>query len=191
VGERLFVAMAGSHQLWLIDLKTNQAKPFAGTGQERATDGEHAQAMFAQPSGIATDGAVLYVADSEASSIRAADVDETGKVSSVAGSNDLFGFGLKDGTAGDARFQHPLGVALDGSKGILYVADTFNNAIRAIDVKTRQVTTWLEPAAFALSEPGGLSLAGGTLYVADTNHHRIVSIDLATKKPRVLDIVLP
>ena len=118
-------------------------------------------------------------------------MDENGKVASVAGSNDLFGFGLKDGAAGEARFQHPLGVALDPAQGVLYVADTFNNAIRTIEVKTRQVTTWLDPAALALSEPGGISIAGGTLYVADTNHHRIVAIDIATKKPRVLDVVLP
>jgi DNA-binding beta-propeller fold protein YncE len=198
VGDRLYIAMAGSHQIWTLDLNSSQVRLFAGSGREAAIDGEPAHAAFAQPSGLATDGKTLYVADSEASTIRAVGLDENGGVASVAGSNDLFGFGLKDGAAGEARFQHPLGVALDESATTLYVADTFNGSIRTIDLKSRQVKTWLKSGnegagidALALSEPGGLSLAGGVLYVADTNHHRIVAVDVATKKSRVLKFVLP
>jgi DNA-binding beta-propeller fold protein YncE len=199
VGDRLFIAMAGTHQIWVLDLKSSKVKVFAGTGRESAIDGDHARSTFSQPSGLATDGETLYVADSESSTIRAVDVADNGQVRSVAGSNDLFGFGLKDAAAGDARFQHPLGLALSADGNTLYVADTFNNVIRTIDPKTRQVDTWLgtgkadkgDEANIGFYEPGGLSLADGTLYVADTNHHRIVAIDLATKKARVLDVKLP
>ena len=209
VGKRLYVAMAGTHQVWVLDLPGGHARGFAGTGREAATDGPRKRATFAQPSGLATDGKTLFVADSEASTIRAIDLAEDGAVASVAGSNDLFGFGQKDGAGGDARFQHPLGVALGQGEraGTLFVADTFNGVIRTIDLRTRAVTTWLgtgkpaKPAQPAgpdakvapdtFSEPGGLSATKETLYVADTNHHRIVAVDLATKKARVLDVRVP
>ena len=80
----------------------------------------------------------------------------------------------------------------------LFVADSFNNVIRRIDLTTGEVTRWLgtgkadpgEATAEKIGfyEPGGLSIAGDTLYVADTNHHRIVAVDIKTKQPRVLTI---
>jgi sugar lactone lactonase YvrE len=202
VGNKLFVAMAGTHQVWQIDVPNGHTATFAGTGRESAIDGPRERSTLAQPSGLATDGKSLYVADSESSTIRVIGLDENGQVGSVAGSNNLFGFGRIDGVAGAARFQHPLGVALgEGDRaGTLFVADTFNHLIRSIDLKTRQVDTWLgtgssevgepAPGKIGFYEPGGLSVSGDTLYVADTNHHRIVAVDITTKKARVLDVRL-
>lgn len=200
VGDTLFIAMAGTHQIWRINLSDGTIALHAGSGPESALDGPNLQATFSQPSGLASDGAVLYVADSESSTIRAVETDPNGKTTSVAGSNNLFGFGLVDGQGKDARFQHPLGVALAGP-GVLLVADSFNNVIRRIDLKTAAVTRWLgtgqadagDPTADAVGfyEPAGLSIAGDTLYVADTNHHRIVAVDLKSRTPRVLEIELP
>jgi sugar lactone lactonase YvrE len=172
----------------------------AGTGSESAEDGAHAEATFSQPSGFATDGKVIYVADSESSTVRAVEVAPDGQTSSVAGSNNLFGFGTDDGKGDKARFQHPLGVALHGGGGTLFVADSFNNAIRRIDLATNEVTTWLGTPgkadvgtddAIGFYEPGGISIAGDTLYVADTNHHRVVAVDVGTKKARVLKVEVP
>jgi DNA-binding beta-propeller fold protein YncE len=194
VGTTLYVAMAGVHQIWAIDLKTDLVSVFTGTGQEGDVDGNSSDAGFAQPSGLATDGEHLYVADSEASSIRDVAL-KNNQTATVAGSGDLFGFGHNDGVGKSALFQHPLGVALYGDS--LFVADTFNGLIRRIDLKTNTLTTWLgsnvdDPgAADSFYEPGGLSIAGQTLYVADTNHHRIVAIDIPSKKARVVPIELP
>jgi len=192
VGDRLYIAMAGTHQLYVLDLATKQISRFAGDGRERAKDGPALQASFAQPSGLATDGKTLYVADSEASSIRAVDLAGFGSVMTLAGSGDLFGFGLKDAAGDAARFQHPLGVALAGDT--LYVADTFNNVLRTINVKSGETNTFLgtgkkdpgTPDAIGLYEPGGLSIAGDVLYVADTNHHRILAVNVKTKMAKVL-----
>jgi sugar lactone lactonase YvrE/thiol-disulfide isomerase/thioredoxin len=198
VGRTLFIAMAGTHQVWKLDLGTGVVTLHAGSGPESAEDGPNLEATFSQPSGFATDGKVLYVADSESSTIRTVEAKDGGETTSVAGSNHLFGFGQTDGKGKDARFQHPLGVALDG-QGALFVADSFNNTIRRIDLTTGEVTTWLgtgkpdpgDESAIGFYEPGGISIAGGTLYVADTNHHRIVAVDIASKKARVLDVQLP
>jgi sugar lactone lactonase YvrE len=197
VDDRLYIAMAGIHQIWLYDLKSRTVSVWAGTGNEAGTDGPLRSAAFAQPSGLATDGRRLYVADSEDSSIRVVELAGSPAVRTLAGSGELFGFGREDGTGRLARFQHPLGVALAGNR--LFVADTFNHLIRAIDLGTGEVTTWLGSGrpgpgtadAPGLFEPGGLSLAGNTLYVADTNNHRILVVDILTRKARVLGVRLP
>jgi DNA-binding beta-propeller fold protein YncE len=200
VENMLFIAMAGPHQIWKMDLKAGTIGLHAGAGPESAIDGPNRKATFSQPSGFSTDGKTIYVADSESSTIRAVEVADTGNTTSVAGSNNLFGFGLVNAKGKEARFQHPLGVALQGPD-VLFVADSFNNVIRRIDLKTTEVTTWLgtgKPAAgteaateIGFYEPGGISIAGEMLYIADTNHHRIVAVDLKTKVPRVLQIELP
>lgn len=69
-GNRLFIAMAGPHQIWEMNLETNFIKTYAGTGAEACVDGSLTESAFAQPSGITTDGQELYIADSEVSSIR-------------------------------------------------------------------------------------------------------------------------
>jgi len=194
VDTTLYVAMAGVHQIWSIDLKNDTVSVYAGNGREGDTDGKTVEAGFAQPSGLSTDGSHLYVADSEDSSIRSITL-AGGETTTVAGSGDLFGFGHTDGVGNSARFQHPMGVALYGDS--LFVADTFNGLIRRIDLKTNTVTTWLgsatdNPGAVdSFYEPGGLCVAGDTLYIADTNHHRIVAVDIPSKKARVLIIDFP
>ena len=62
---QLYIAMAGLHQIWKMDLAKGTIALYAGTGIENIRDGSLASACFAQPSGLATDGKTLFVADSE------------------------------------------------------------------------------------------------------------------------------
>jgi thiol-disulfide isomerase/thioredoxin len=181
---KLFIAMAGDHQIWTLDLASGELVPYAGDGSENIADGALAAANFAQPSGLASDGTNLYVADAEVSAIRAVPMDGKGNVRTLIGEG-LFEFGDIDGTAEKVRLQHALGVvAVDGK---LYIADTYNSKIKILDPKTRECTTFLggDPQGWlatpTLSEPGGISYARGKLYVADTNAHRIRVVDLKTK----------
>jgi sugar lactone lactonase YvrE len=185
LGDTLWIAMAGAHQLWRLDPSTGALTAGAGNGREGLEDGPLAAATFAQPSGLASDGQVLYVADSEASALRRVD-PRAGTVKTLAGEG-LFEFGLRDGALGRARFQHPLGLALAGP--VLWVSDTFNGAVRRVSLADGQVTT----VARGLAQPGGLTLAGGRLVVADTDHHRLVAVDGATGavSPLVLSGVTP
>ncbi|HEX8557308.1 MAG TPA: thioredoxin-like domain-containing protein, partial [Pyrinomonadaceae bacterium] len=73
-GGRLYVAMAGPHQIWEFDTKTRRVAVFAGSGREARADGPRDEAAFAQPSGLAGDGRTLYVADSESNIIRSVDL---------------------------------------------------------------------------------------------------------------------
>src|SRR5262249_38096307 len=62
-GKKLFIAMAGHHQIWALDLEQNEIVPYAGNGRENIADGPLEDASFAQPSGLTGDGTTLYVAD--------------------------------------------------------------------------------------------------------------------------------
>ena len=191
----LYIAMAGTHQLWSMTLADGTVGLFAGTGRESITDGPLASSTLAQPSGITTDGTKLYFADSETSSIRAADIDPSGRVRTIVGL-DLFVFGDVDGSDHRVRLQHPIGIEHFG--GTLYVADTYNHKIKRVLPATRSAFTFLGtgkpghqdgPGAEAtFSEPSGLSISGGKMYIADTNNHQIRVADLETAEVYTLEI---
>jgi thiol-disulfide isomerase/thioredoxin len=187
VGRNLYIAMAGPHQIWKLDLEKQLISTFAGSGREARLDGDAAKAGFAQPSGLATDGQKLFVADSESNIIRAIDLaSPTPQVRTLAG-GDLFEFGDHDGTGDDVRLQHPLGLAiLDGR---VLIADTYNHKIKQLDPKLSSVKTLfgtgkpgqVDGASPSFYEPGGLSIAGDQLYIADTNNHAVRVVDLRTR----------
>ena len=172
VGDVLYVAMAGDHQVWKFDLGSARIGPYAGTGAEGIDDGSRASASFAQSSGLAYHDGTLYVADPEASAVRAIDL-KTGRVHTLIGKG-LFDFGLRNGHADQALLQHDQGLAWLNGK--LYIADTFNNAVRVLDLANHQVST----LATALLQPGGLAvLNANTLLVADTDADRVVALNAA------------
>ena len=191
----LYIAMAGCHQLWSMNLEDGIVGPYAGSGQESLTDGPLPAATLAQPSGITTDGDRLFFADSETSSIRSAELGPSGRVSTIVGL-DLFVFGDVDGTDNQVRLQHPIGIAW--FDGVLYVADTYNHKIKRVFPTTRSALTLLGigepghqdgPGAYAMfSEPSGLSIANGRLYIADTNNHAVRVADLETNEVSTLEL---
>lgn len=187
----LYIAMAGPHQIWSHKLGSETIGVFSGTGREDIRNGTHTDAAYAQPSGLATDGEYLYVADSEGSAIRKVPLASDGTVTTIVGTHDLpqgrslFEFGDRDGTGDGARLQHPLGVAYQD--GLLYVADAYNHKIKKVTLGDDGglATSWLgdgtrgdSVSPLRLAEPEGLSIAGDKLYIADTNNHRIVVADL-------------
>ncbi len=197
----LYVAMAGPHQIWHYDLKSGQVGAWAGTSRENIIDGPIASAAFAQPSGLATDGHNLFVADSEVSALRSISlVPDKHNVHSIVGEG-LFEFGDVDGRGNEVRLQHCLGVSY--ADGKLYVADTYNNKIKVCDPKSRAVKAIAgtgkpgdadgagkpdadKPAKFY--QPGGLSVAGNKLFVADSNNHKIRVVDLRDDSVTTLNL---
>ncbi len=181
-GSTCFIAMAGPHQIWRLDLPMGLCRAWAGSGRENVVDGPVESSALAQPSGLALIGNHLYFADSEVSAVRRIDMAAE-QVETLVG-RGLFDFGDVDGDAKRARLQHPLGVAAWGTK--IVVADTYNHKIKALDPETRTIRTLHgdgkpgtdRGAALAFFEPGGLHAAGDDLYVADTNNHRIVRVAL-------------
>jgi DNA-binding beta-propeller fold protein YncE len=192
VGNSLYIAMAGTHQIWRLDLEKQTVAPFAGSGSEARTDGKLSDSAFAQPSGIALDGGNLFIADSESNIIRRIDLEKQTVETLVGG--DLFDFGDVDGKGDEVRLQHPLGVAIYGD--LILVADTYNHKIKQFDAVNRIVKTFLgtgksgqtDGASPTFYEPAGLSIADGKLFIADTNNHAIRVADLKTMRVSTLKI---
>ncbi len=184
----LFIAMAGSHQIWVL-LEEETLGIFAGTGAEALLDGPRAEAAFNQPSDLAIAMGHLFVADAEASAIRAISLDEDPHVMTLVGQG-LFDFGDVDGVGAAVQLQHPTGLATDEA-GLVYMADSYNHKVKTLDPTTGEVKTLIGtgtpgtidgPFAQAqLYEPEGLVAVKGRLYIADTNNHLIRVADLATE----------
>lgn len=191
-GNELFIAMAGNHQIWRMDLIKNEIGAFAGSGREERADGNLLESGFAQPSGLAFDGKNLYVADSESNIIRSIDLRAKTVKTLVGG--DLFEFGDKDGAGDNVRLQHPLGVVLVGKS--IYIADTYNHKIKVLQPAGRNVRTFVgkgkpgneNSLKASFYEPGGITQANGKLFVADTNNHSIRAIDLKTRAVTTLKV---
>lgn len=196
--DRLYIAMAGCHQLWEMDLTTAMVGPYAGSGAESISDGALAEATLAQPSGITTDGNRLYFADSETSAIRSAELEPRGKVRTIVGLG-LFEFGDRDGEGHLVRLQHPLGIII--KNGALYITDSYNHKIKVIMPVPRSSRTLVGtgsagyvdggPEDAAFSEPAGLDIAGGKMYIADTNNHAIRIADMESWQVSTLALKWP
>ncbi|KAM4703614.1 NHL repeat-containing protein 2 [Rhinophrynus dorsalis] len=217
----LWIAMAGTHQIWALFLEDGKLPKgsnlpkgscirFAGSGNEENRNNSYPhKAGFAQPSGLSMclndPWNCLFVADSESSTIRSVSLKDGAVKHLVGGERDpmnLFAFGDTDGAGISAKLQHPLGVAWDQKRNVLYVADSYNHKIKVVDPKTKNCITLagtgrasnITGPSFTqatFNEPGGLCVGGDgqLLYVADTNNHQIKVLDLETKLVSVLPIV--
>ncbi|GAA4911580.1 NHL domain-containing thioredoxin family protein [Streptomyces coeruleoprunus] len=174
---RVWIAMAGVHQLWAYDPEAGTVEVAAGTTNEGLVDGPVTEAWFAQPSGLAATADRLWVADSETSAVRWVDTD--GTVHTAVGTG-LFDFGHRDGAADQALLQHPLAVTAlpDGS---VAVCDTYNHALRRYDPASGEVTT----LATDLREPSDAVLAGDDIVVVESARHRLTRLRLPEEAVQV------
>lgn len=178
---RVWIAMAGVHQLWTWDPADGTVALAAGTTNEGLHDGPAAEAWFAQPSGLAATEDRLWIADSETSALRYVHpTDDGGYAIATAVGTGLFDFGHRDGDAAQALLQHPLGVTAlpDGS---VAVCDTYNHALRRYDPATGQVTT----LATDLREPSDAVLVGEDIVVVESARHRLTRLRLPEEAVRV------
>ena len=169
----LYIAMAGCHQLWRWQLGMNQLGSFAGTGQEGLADGLPEQSLFAQPTGVAPGPNGLYVSDAESSALRMISLPD-GRVTTLVGKG-LFDFGDHDGPSMRARLQHPLDLAFDARRNLLWICDCYNDKLKYLQVYNNEVGS-LELQG--LREPGGICVLGDMLWVANTNRHQVWRLDL-------------
>ena len=190
VEDRLFVSMAGIHQVWEMNLQSGEIEVFAGTSREGIQDGaRRSVATLAQPSGLAADEYFLYWVDPESSAVRrvALERETEGFVQTLVGTG-LFDWGDKDGAGRAAQFQHPQGIAY--ANGRLLVSDTYNHRIKALDPATFEVMTaagtgqrgWHDGQRLvaAFEEPGGLSRPGPAL----TSPTRTITSCVSSTWPR-------
>ena len=194
---QVFIAMAGTHQIWSYDLRKKIAKNYSGNGSEQNLNRtDRLLAAWAQPSGLAVGKGELFIADSESSTVRAIDLT-SGATRTIAGGENakprnLFAFGDTDGIGEKARMQHVLGVHWWAKENKVIVADTYNHRLKLLNPETGEIRRWIGSGKPGLrdgngldvqfSEPSGFALdsQGKQLFVADTNNHSIRVVDLAS-----------
>ena len=194
IGKYLFIAMAGSHQIWVL-IDGSELIPFAGNGNEALVDGPIESSSFNQPSDLCVVKDKLYVLDPKASALRCISLTEPGITKTLIGKG-LFEFGDKDGSADDARFQNPMGLGYHGDQ--LFIADTYNHKIKSLDLNTSEVVTFLgnsvsddilEPFDdVEFNEPEGIQASKDVLFIADTNNHKIKVLDQLNQKLHTLSL---
>jgi sugar lactone lactonase YvrE len=191
----LYIAMAGFHQIWKMDLEEQTVAPFAGDGGEDIVDGLKDAARLAQPYGIDVSNNAVFFVDSETSSVRVAAIAEEGRVVTLVGTG-LFDFGDKDAVGKEALLQHPQGLAVHNDT--IYVADSYNSKIKSIAIGSLQVRTVAgsgkqgdvdgNSSIAQFSEPAGLAVAGNKMFIADTNNHKIKVFEFDTGEVTTLDL---
>ena len=181
-GKTLYISDSGNNMIRKLDVATGAVTTVAGKGAlaPGMDDGIGGAASFRDPRGIAlsSDGSVLYVADTRNNLIRKI-VLATNAVSTLAGHP---GFpGIEDGAGSSAFFNQPVALAVNGNT--LYVGDSSNASIRAIDLSSNNVTT-IAGGVKALGMPisgktdgdvsvalfqytGAIAYANGKLFIAD------------------------
>ncbi len=175
------VAEAARQRLWRIPVDGSSPAVIAGDQYEGLADGPGDEAELAQPSGLTRLPNGVAFVDAESSALRL--LDGRGRVGTLVGEG-LFDWGLRDGRAGVARMQHPQGVVAAHDGTSLFVADTYNHAIRWWRDR-RLVTLPIE----GLREPAGLDvLPDGRLAIADSGNHRIVLADPDTGELQALEL---
>lgn len=179
-GDVMYIANAGNHQILKMDLKTNQVNRFAGSGREALTNGTFKESAFNQPSGLTKIGDILYVADSEASAVRAIDL-KTQAVTTPLGKG-LFDFGDKDGDVDVALLQHCVGVTAKDGK--IYISDTYNGKIKTLDLKNERVST----VVAGLNEPNDVLFLENQMWISDTNNHQLLKVDLKSNEKQIVNI---
>jgi len=176
----LYVSDGYNNEIRKIVISSGVVTTLAGTVAGGHADGKGSMASFNGPRGIAMDGnGSLYVADFDNNEIRKI-VVSSGVVTTLAGSITA---GSVDGIGTAAKFNYPIGVAIDAN-GNLYVGDENNNEIRKIVISSGAVTT-LAGSTVAGSSDGPRAVASfyyptgiatdesGNLYVADLSNNEI------------------
>lgn len=170
----LYVADTGNHAIRKVSPQ-GAVTTLAGTGIAGFRDGDAAQAQFHGPMGVAVDAVGrVYVADTWNDRIRVFEPD--GRVRTLAGGDRP---GFADGAGKAARFDTPTALAV-ANDGTVWVADTGNRALRAIDANGT-VRTWqadpLDAAAAMLARPLALAVThDGQLYVAELSPGRVLQV---------------
>lgn len=161
----LYVAMAGTREVWRLDLKAGTLVPHAGPAGEGAGDGSGAPAPA--PLALADDGARLYAVDAAVSGVRAIPFEEDAEPR---------GFG---GPA--AALEGPGGLAWGQGNHRLWVADTGHDRLMLLDPSTGALEA-VDPFEADLARPSGLASAGHLVFVADTDHDRVLRVDQVDKR---------
>ena len=181
----LYIADTMNHRIRRVDAHTGRITTIAGVGLPRfgGDGGPSVAAGLNEPVALVLLGTRLYIADQSNNRIRMVDL-RTGIITTIAGTGTATFNG--DGRhATEAALAGPSGLTI-GTDGRLYIADTFNGRIRAVDPATGIIETVVgdggeyryqgesEAASASLSRPSGMAVdLEGNLFLTDSDNHLV------------------
>ncbi len=161
-----YVIDNSNHTIRRINFSNNAVTSIVGNGSPgNIVSGPASGSALNGPYGITTDGTFLYVTESLGNRIKRIRISDS-NIETLAGDDSTLtpANGFTNGTGNTARFASPRGIILDGEN--LYIADSGNNAIRVLNIRTRAVTTLTSDPVF-FDAPDGITLVGNTLYTTN------------------------
>ncbi|WP_455378903.1 NHL domain-containing protein [Petrachloros mirabilis] len=189
----VYIADTMNHRIRRVEVGTDLITTFAGVGQPRygGDGGPAISAGLNEPAAlVVSESGILYIADQSNNRVRAIDLS-TGLIRTVAGTGSAT-YNGDGGAATEAALAGPSGLAL-GADDTLYIADTFNGRIRAVDPCTGVIRTVsgdgqmyhyqgaIEPPSVSLSRPSGIAVdADGNLFITDSDNHLVRRWDRKT-----------
>ncbi|HET9047981.1 MAG TPA: redoxin domain-containing protein [Chiayiivirga sp.] len=181
-GARLFISMSASNQIWEFDLTSSGFRPLAGSSRLGLGDGNGVLAELGQPAGMVLVQDTLYWCDSQTSAVRSMK-PRTGEVQTLIG-HSLFEYGNEEGDRELARLQFPLDLTMDPTAPMLWIADTYNDAIGAWHLEGGGLVRF--PFEHRLDGPAAVASSGAYLWIANTDAHEVLRMDVATGEIVVL-----
>ena len=181
----LYIADTMNHRIRRVDARTGRITTIAGVGLPRfgGDGGPSVAAGLNEPAALVVQGGRLYVADQSNNRIRMVDL-RTGLITTVAGTGTAT-FNGDGRPATEAALAGPSGLTI-GTDGRLYIADTFNGRIRAVDPATGIIETVvgdggeyryqgeMEAASPSLSRPSGIAVdVEGNVFMTDSDNHLV------------------
>jgi len=181
----LYIADTMNHRIRRVDARTGRITTIAGVGLPRfgGDGGPSVAAGLNEPAALVVQGARLYVADQSNNRIRMVDL-RTGVITTVAGTGTAT-FNGDGRPATEAALAGPSGLTI-GTDGRLYIADTFNGRIRAVDPATGIIETVvgdggeyryqgeMEASSPSLSRPSGIAVdLEGNVFMTDSDNHLV------------------
>lgn len=191
-GASILVADRGAHVVWLVNLATDSATPFFGTGVAGTAllGAAAARSPTWEPSDVAVDAdTTVYVVETGNSRVVAISGSLGGPPAVVrpfAGRGSA-GYSGDGGQAVQARLRVPQGVAVSG--GELYIADTGNHVVRRVAADGRISTVagtgqagfggdGGQPTGALLNQPTRVAVASDLLLVSDLRNRRVRVVSL-------------
>ncbi len=190
----IYIADTSNNEIDYVNPNTGVIKVLAGNGTAGLVDGPALSAEFYDPRGLALDAPLnlLFIADRDNNAVRELNL-ATGIVSTIAG-NGTFGDGGSGIPGTSAELGSPTAVAVASGGLNVFIADTFNNVVREVNLTTGIITTVAGtgtagfsgdsgPATSAeLFDPSGLAVSStGTLYISDSDNEVVRAVDPTTQ----------
>jgi thiol-disulfide isomerase/thioredoxin len=185
-GKRLFIADSGHHRIVVAGLESGRVLEIIGSGEPGLADGDFAEARFRNPQGMAVEGDLLYVADTDNHALRRVDL-RSRTVLTVAGDGEMdLEFNNLPGPARGRRLNSPWDLTI--AHGVLFIAMAGPHQIWGYDLTEGYIAGHAGSGredhvdgpllAASLAQPSGLTHDGTHLFVADSEISSIRAIDL-------------